>query len=317
VQVGDTVSLRVVTRAGPTDVVGTLISVSADAVELRRRDGNVMQITRTSIAAGRVVPPGPAERITVAELEQTAALGWRALESERLGAWSLRASGGFTRRANSALAVGDAGLPPPTALDAVTAWYAGRGLRPRIAVAPADAPAELVTLLDDRGWAPEGATEVMTSELGPVLRAAAESEAASDPRLDAEPDEAWLATFRQDTAGGLHPVAHRLLTNHDVATFASIRDGDRCVAIARATVDGRWAGLSCVEVVPDRRGEGLATVVSVAALRWAVAQRARRAYLQVVVGNVAARAVYDRLGFRVHHDYVYRTAPEASVTSLL
>jgi GNAT superfamily N-acetyltransferase len=277
----------------------------------------VMQITRESIAAGRVVPPGPAERVTIAELEQVATLGWRALESERLGEWSLRAAGGFTRRANSALAVGDPGLPTPDALDAVSTWYAGRGLRPRIAVAPTATPPALVKALDDRGWASEAQTEVMTAELGPVLRAAGMPASALDLRLDAEPDEVWLKAFRQEAAGQLHPTAHDVLVNHDVVTFASIRSDDRCLAIARATADGRWAGLSCVEVVPERRGQGLGTVVSVAALQWAVAQRARRAYLQVVVGNSAARTVYDRLGFRLHHSYVYRSAPEASVASRL
>ncbi|MFD0595838.1 hypothetical protein ACFQZ4_28950 [Catellatospora coxensis] len=47
---------------------------------------------------------------------------------EELGAWRLRAAGGYTGRANSALPVGDPGLPLPEAIDAVVAFYRRQGL---------------------------------------------------------------------------------------------------------------------------------------------------------------------------------------------
>ena len=68
--------------------------------------------------------------LDVAGLELLAAGGWRGTEEARLGDWLLRAGGGFTGRANSALVVGDPGLARPDAVDAVTRWYADRGLRP-------------------------------------------------------------------------------------------------------------------------------------------------------------------------------------------
>src|SRR5215212_5986867 len=67
----------------------------------------------------------------VVDLERVAARGWQGLEEDRLGDWPLRAGGGFTGRANSALVVGDPGMPLPDAVDAVAHWYAERDLRPR------------------------------------------------------------------------------------------------------------------------------------------------------------------------------------------
>ena len=64
------------------------------------------------------------------DLERLAARTWRGLEEERLGDWLLRASGGFTGRANSALVVGDPGVPLPEAIAGVARWYQQRGLRP-------------------------------------------------------------------------------------------------------------------------------------------------------------------------------------------
>ncbi len=71
---------------------------------------------------------------TITELERVAAAHWRGTEEEWLGDWLLRAADGFTGRANSALPLGDPGLPLDEALAAVTEWYRARGLPPMIAV---------------------------------------------------------------------------------------------------------------------------------------------------------------------------------------
>ena len=62
------------------------------------------------------------------------ARGWRAPEEASLGNWLLRAAEGFTGRANSALAVGDPGLPLAGAVDEAEAWYRARGLPPMIVI---------------------------------------------------------------------------------------------------------------------------------------------------------------------------------------
>jgi len=89
--------------------------------------------------------------------------------------------------------------------------------------------------------------------------------------------------------------------------FASIRSDGACVAVARVAVDGPWAGLFAVEVDPAHRRRGLARAVTAAGVRWAVGNGARRCYLQVVADNEGAVALWTRLGFTHHHDYVYAT----------
>jgi N-acetylglutamate synthase len=303
VQVGDTVSLRVQADTGVTEVVGTVLAASADSLTVRRRDGIVVDLDVTRITASRVVPPSPAQTITPAELERIAAQGWRAIEQEPLGDWLLRAAGGVTGRANSALAVGDPGRPLDEAIAAVETWYDARGLWPQVQLAEGAVPDGLAARLDERGWAASRRTHVMTAELGPVLRAV--GDLGREARLEETPDEAWLAAWRVDASGLDLDLARALMTNHPQAVFASLRDGDRCVAIARVAVDGRWAGLSCVEVADDARGRGLGRAVSVAALRWAVGHGGRRAYLQTSSDNMPAVTLYESMGFTVHHDYRY------------
>jgi N-acetylglutamate synthase len=75
------------------------------------------------------------------------------------------------------------------------------------------------------------------------------------------------------------------------------------LAIGRCVVDGRWAGFMAVEVAPEARRQGLATAVMTALARQALAEGASAAWLQVESDNAAARALYDPMGFDVHHVY--------------
>ncbi|MGI8446781.1 MAG: GNAT family N-acetyltransferase, cg3035/Rv0428c family, partial [Streptosporangiaceae bacterium] len=112
--------------------------------------------------------------ITISDLEQRAAQGWRAADEEHVGDWLLRAAGGFTGRANSALAAGDPGMPPDQAADVVRGWYLARRLPAMIAIPyPAGRPdaVALDRLLAERGWTVRsGAATVMTAQ-GDQVRA--------------------------------------------------------------------------------------------------------------------------------------------------
>jgi len=130
----------------------------------------------------------------------------------------------------------------------------------------------------------------------------------ADVQLEPAPDDGWLGLYRIGE-GGLPDIATEVLSNHPDVVFASVRENGSCIAIARAAVDGRWAGLFAVEVDPAARRRGLGAAVSLATLRWSVGRGARRAYLQVRSDNDAAVRMYSRLGFEQHHDYVYWTRP--------
>lgn len=307
---GTTVTLRVETPVGPIGVVGVLVEADSETWSVRRRDGSVSVVSISAITANRVVPPSRAARASVVEVARIAALGWRGLEVQLLGEWLLRAGGGFTGRANSALTLGDPGIALDQALDAVEHWYADRRLPARIQLTDHDAPLGLSAALDQRGWASSPTVHVMTAELGHVLRAATAT-TDLEVRLDDAPDEGWMACYRTSRAAGaaLPWAAREVLTNHPACVFASVRDGERTVAIARAAVDDRWAGLFAVEVAPERRRHGLGALVSAAALRWAGQRGGRRTYLQVSTDNTPAVELYERLGYAVHHGYLYRQAP--------
>ena len=249
--------------------------------------------------------------ISIPDLEQRAALGWRAPEEERLGDWLLRAGGGFTGRANSALATGDPGEPADQAAAAVRGWYEARGLPAMICIPhPAGQPqaVPLDCFLAERGWCVRpGAATVMTAPAGPIAQLAAVADVPVD--VDPQPDEAWLALYHYRGQPGLPPVARRVLTSAPWQAFASVRVDGETIAIGRVAAAAGWAGLTAIEVAPAHRRRGLATVVTATLAGRAAARGAGHLYLQVEDGNDAARALYRRIGFAAHHDYHYRLAP--------
>ncbi|WP_444544821.1 GNAT family N-acetyltransferase, cg3035/Rv0428c family, partial [Streptomyces albospinus] len=135
--VGKRVSVRRLTGARArepafTDAVGVLTSWDEGVLSITRRSGECVRIEESTLVAAKVVPAAPARRrvpaATVRELQEVAARGWPAIETERLGEWTLRASEGFTRRANSVLALGGPGVPLDEALARTGRWYGARGL---------------------------------------------------------------------------------------------------------------------------------------------------------------------------------------------
>ncbi|MFM9446232.1 GNAT family N-acetyltransferase [Streptomyces acidiscabies] len=97
--------------------------------------------------------------------------------------------------------------------------------------------------------------------------------------------------------------------SESTAGSAARGDVESVVAIGRCVVDGRWAGFSAVEVDPARRREGLGTDVMAVLAGRALEEGASAAWLQVEADNSGALALYERLGFAVHHSYHHYREP--------
>lgn len=339
-------------KAAFTDTVGVLTSWTGGTLRITRRDGRTVALREAALVAGKPVPAAPARRrgvpaASVRELQWVAARGWPAVETERLGEWTLRASpvavrgpvrgeasvrgpvrrAGFTSRANSVLPLGDPGLPLDAALRHVQDWYAERGLPAKVQVATGHEGAHelLAARLDERGWTADRHTLMRTGALAPLADRAPDTRVRVHRRLDAD----WLRAYgRAEEAED--ETAPRVLSGGPSVWFATVpgegeapgEGGPRGegeahgeggppvpAAIGRCVVDGRWAGFAAIEVAPAYRRQGFARAVMAELARTALAEGASAAYLQVEADNDAARALYDGLGFADHHAYHYRTAP--------
>ncbi|GLV76469.1 GNAT family N-acetyltransferase [Streptomyces hygroscopicus] len=319
--VGKRVSVRLLTGEREpgstfTDVVGVLTSWTGGTLSITRRTGEAVRIAESSLVAGKVVPAAPARRrgpaASAPELDRVAARGWPPVISEPLGEWTLRASGGFTRRANSVLALGDPGTALDEALHRVTDWYAARQLPAYIQVSTgAEGTQELLAAeLETRGWTREVSAQIRIAALAPIGDLDADASAVT---LSRRLDDAWLARYQRSAEPS--PEARTVLSGGPSVWFAAIpaEGGGAPAAIGRCVVDGRWAGFAAVEVAPERRRQGLAKAVMTALARKALDEGASAAYLQVETDNGGAHALYEGMGFTVHHIYHHWRASRQDV----
>ncbi|WDZ85179.1 GNAT family N-acetyltransferase [Micromonospora cathayae] len=293
-----------------SDALGELVELSETHITLATDRGR-LQVPRAEVHRAKRVPP--ASRPTAAAmvaLEHAADAAWPAPVRGRLGDWLLRAADGWTGRANSALPVGDPDRPLPAAVDAVERWYADRG-QPAMINTPLPLATPVGAELDARGWSARPLVLVQTVPLA-KLRAAGPppDPAAPGAELTTAPSPEWL-TIAAGRKGGLPDSARHVLTAVDQLRFAGVYVDGTLVAVGRGTVtgQGRWLGLSLIEVVPSAQRRGLARTVIRALAEWAAESGATDAFLQVEQRNTPAVTLYRGLGFTTHHTYLTRVAP--------
>jgi GNAT superfamily N-acetyltransferase len=329
---GLTIGSRVVVRyrlgegaeAGATDFLGELIARNNDFLVVDTKTERVKLIRADVIAAKDVPPPASRpghahERISADDLEKLMAKGWQALDRGGLGDWVLRASEGFTGRANSALVVGDPSLPLDRALDFVEKWYSDRG-RPAVfqvhgerGFAVEDVPVAAALL--ERGYAVGGGRDdwqrvlIMTGLSAAVPPLTEESVPVT---ADAELKMDWLMAYGEQRT--IVPGAtEAVLTGSDGQLFLSVRDpeSNRIIALARMAIHPGWAGIFGLWVHPEHRREGLGTTLVSAVAMVARENTMPAIYLQVSADNAHGVAFWEDLGFSVHHEYTYLTRPSA------
>jgi ribosomal protein S18 acetylase RimI-like enzyme len=294
-----------------TDVLGVMESWTRSATVVRPEQGDAVEIALGDIVSGKPVPPraSPRLRVPAEEVCRLTNGSWPAAHTEPLGAWLLRASGGFSARANSVMATGDPGVPLPAALDRVRAFYTGHGLP---AWAQVVVGSGTHRLLEDDGWvgARPGEADselqlVSVAQAARAVRRLRPDDAAAEVVDHVDP--AWLATDERAREHGRDALA--VLEGPDQVGFARVVEDGAVVARGRIAAVEDWAGITDVWVSADRRRRGLALTVLDALLSWAAERGATTAYLQVRGDNAPALALYGRLGFRTHHTYRYLSEP--------
>jgi ribosomal protein S18 acetylase RimI-like enzyme len=296
-----------------TDLLGVMESWTPTATVVRAEDGTTTEIAVADIVSGKPVPPRPSVRMRVTP-EQACLMSnasWPAVHTRPLGDWLLRASGGFSARANSVMAVGDPGMPFDEAVAATLDFYAAHGLPPWAQVVVGS---DTGSRFADAGWVTarpgEADSEFQLASVAQASRAVRALLPSSAPAVSmtTTATPAWLAT---DTRASSHPEdAVAVLEGPDQVGFASVLDPTgEVVAKGRIAGEREWAGITDVWVSPDHRRRRLGLVVMAALLEWAAERGATTAYLQVRGDNTPGLALYAALGFRTHHTYRYLAAP--------
>ena len=280
--VGSRVSIRYRLPTGEfTDVIGHVQRL--DPVVLRTKSGELVEIAPADVTAVRELSDAPVRASEIRALEHAAALAWPGTEQHWHDGWLLRAGGGYTSRANSAVPLDFSATI--AALSGVIDWYERRGLAPWLALPERLVPVRAAGIKN---------TRVMVNDLSG-------GEAHPEVTLLDRPDPAWLTCYERDV-----PVPVLTAVVDGEVVFASV--GGAAVGRGAVTTapDGTvWLGISAVHVATAHRSRGHARTLCRALIDWGARRGATRAYVQVLSDNAAAIALYSRLGFVLHHHHRY------------
>ncbi len=257
-----------------TDVLGTCTAWGTDSLTIDRDGHGPVEVALADVVTGKSVPPRASvrARVSAREVELHSFADWPEVAREPLGEWIVRSSppigGRLLKRTNSALAMGDPGVPLAEAASLARAAYARLGRTPLTQV---ERDGDLEQGLRELGWEPYGVGDsaTMLAGVASAVRALGRREA-DDPEIVERGDRLTVRLV-----GG--------------------------AATGEASIDGDWLCLHSLQVAEQHRRRGLATDVVAELLDWGASRGARTAWLHVESDNAAGLALYDGLGFRPHH----------------
>lgn len=244
-------------------------------------------------------------------LDELMANAWPPAVRENRGGWLVRWADGFTRRANSALPVGQAD-EVPTLVSECEQFYRSHRTAPVFQVSTASAPPELVDYLVARRYRGTARTLVAHASVQDVI-ANTRSSGSTEVEQDHVPDDWFDAYWEVEASRGRSGADAKmcrdtLLEPALPRAYATVRALGEVAGVGQIVVERGWAGVQCMATRTGHRRRGAATAVLHCLAVEAAARGAEKMYLAVMADNLAAQRVYQRATFRPAHEYRYFTA---------
>ena len=250
-------------------------------------------------------PRADAHHATVRRFEELTLNAWPGLKQVIRDGWVARLARGFTGRANSVVPLDGGTLDPVGKIEFFERLYGDHRLPATFKLTAFSRPDGLDALLAARGYRESRRASVQVCG---ALPNAAAADASTDARPQPWPD--WTASvvaFRSFSAADAATLSEILAAIALPCRFVVSRDDRGVAACGLAVLEGEWVGLYDIVTRPDARRRGHAARVVRSLTGWARDNGASRAYLQVMLDNAPAQALYAGLGFREAYQYAYRT----------
>jgi len=292
-------------QGGFRDLVGILES----ATTIRKRSGEIVDFDPKQIAIVHPIKDvlhragsGAPLSLRIAELEALSTQTWPPNETKNLGSWQIRISDGVTYRANSVFvsgppAFGDPGLEIDQAIDQIERIYAEANL-PAVFHLVHPVYQEFTNYLLAKGWKEKVGAAFLVHDIEETLDI---SETLTKKKLnllnESAPTPDFLALHNDE-------VLEKIMTSYP-ARYLSLRSEGATVATARVAIYESWAIVTRLIVAESHRRQGLAEILMQAAISISQSEGANKMCLQVDRSNIGAQALYDKLGFRLHHTYSF------------
>ena len=235
---------------------------------------------------------------------------WPAEQSVLLEGWILRSAAGYTKRSNSVNplygpAKDEQGLDVQHKIQLAEQYYEKAGLKPVFKITPYTRPADLDTLLSGLGYLKDSPSSVRIRELQdlPSLQSRYQLQ------IRGEMTEEWLGAFsvQSELTGKQRDTLIRMLSaSYLQQGYALLLKDGVPAACGLGVIQHGYIGLYDIITDPAFRRQGLAEELITGLLHWGKAQGVTASFLQVVIENSGASALYDKLGYKEIYQYWYR-----------
>jgi len=242
-------------------------------------------------------------------IERIALRAWPSAETVEYDGWVLRASGGYTKRANSVNPHFGSSLPLTEKLEHCRAFYTERELPTIFRLTPFSEPRELDGVLANAGYTTLDPTVVMTARLNRSL--------SLNPEVQPVGLEIWVDAFnRLKQPEPAMREAHRriVVAAEGDHRFAIVKRDSVPAACGLGVLIDDVVGVFDLFTAELHRQQGLGSAVVGSILGWARDHGARTAFLQVHSKNDPAIRLYGQFGFEIAYPYWYRIAPDLEST---
>ena len=292
-------------EGGYRDLVGVLES----ATTIRKRSGEIVEFDPQQIAIVHPIKEivskagsGAPLSLRIAELEALSTLTWPPREIQELGQWRIRISDGVTYRANSVFVAGpppfgEPGLELDAAIERVEKIYAASQL-PAAFHLITPTFQEFADYLINKGWKEKVGAAFMVCDITDAPNFADTLMKKNLTLLNEDsPTPEFLALHNDE-------ILEKIMNSYPARYLSICRDGIT-IATARMAFSDSWAIVTRLIVSESHRRQGLAELLMQACIRYSHAERVQKMCLQVDRSNIGAQALYEKMGFRVHHTYSF------------
>lgn len=237
-------------------------------------------------------------------IEELSLNHWQPLSTLLYDGWLLRFADGYTKRANSISPILYTTHDTVEKIERCESVYTDNGLPTLFKMTPFNHPANLDSILEERGYANVDPTSVQTVQLDRIAEPKLNT-VTIEERASAE----WLDLFsRLNQIDPRHRATmERMLGNIRTKTgFVTFYHEGRSVACGFGVIERGYIGL--YDIVTDReyRGCGFGEQMILNLLKWGRAHGAEHSYLAVVANNAPAVRLYAKLGYTEVYRYWYR-----------
>ncbi len=237
-------------------------------------------------------------------LEELQMNAYPSLQTTLYDGWVLRFADGYGNRANSVNPIYKSLEGVQEKIDKCEMVFRSKNLKPTFKITPFIYPENLDELLENRGYIIMHPTSIQISSLSNILEPSISSIITTN-----ELDDQWFDNCCNffNTSMENRKIHKKILNNLIPQKFyTSLLVKDEVVACGMGVLENGYVGIFDVVVSEKHRNNGYGAQLLINILKVAKAHGAKNAYLQVMINNLPAVHLYNKLGFREEYQYFYR-----------